>query len=161
MKYNAYTFYEKLGRLRMSNMEFFYDDKTMKVPVKGAEESETSGVMQPLSGGYGVFTMRPQYFKGKFNIMPQMDSLMSESSGTQKQKYMEFIQLVGNMVDPDTGKPVANPKKIIEAGRGIIDDVVDLDKLLESTPTMKSPEQILKESGAIEQTSAQQASLEP
>lgn len=34
LKYNAYTFYERLARLRLSNMEYYYKDKSRTVPVE-------------------------------------------------------------------------------------------------------------------------------
>ena len=45
------------------------------------------------------------------------------------------------------GAPVVDPRALIEAGRGIMDKSVDIDKLLENKPTAKSPDKVLEEAG--------------
>lgn len=62
-------------------------------------------------------------------LVPVVDSIYGDTSKVQRQKYMEFLQLALNMKKAD-GTPLFDPALLIEAGRGIIDDVVDLDKLL-------------------------------
>lgn len=76
-----------------------------------------------------------------------VESLLDDSSEIDKIHYLEFVQFVNTMIDPDTGKPVVNPKTLIEAGRGIMDKSVDIDKLLESKPTNRTPDDILKSAG--------------
>ena len=45
------------------------------------------------------------------------------------------------------GTPSFDSKQLIEAGRGIIDEVIDLDKVLGKSKDNKSPEDIMKEAG--------------
>ncbi len=149
MKYNAYTFFERLARLRMANMETYYSDFKGKIWIKGMDISD-DGVVEEISGGYGIFTFKPDYLKWKFLILPVMDSLMADSSERQKQKFMEFVQIVANMVDPETGKPLIHPKQILEAGKGVIDDVVDIEKMLQKAPVDKTPEQLMQEAWIME-----------
>lgn len=47
IKYNAYTFYERLARLRLANMEF-YKDKEVKINTKGIE-IDSEGNVTPLN----------------------------------------------------------------------------------------------------------------
>ena len=143
IKWNAYTFYERLARLRMANMNF-YSEKALSVPVKGME-IDNEGWVQYLEGGYGLFTMKPEYFKGKMNLMPRIDSMVGSTSEDTKQKFLNMFQLLINLVDRDTGKPLYDPKILVEAGRWIIDDVINLDKIAEKQPNTKSAEQILNE----------------
>lgn len=154
MKFNAYTFFERLGRLRMSNMEFYYSDKPKKIFVKWVDYNWT--VEEPLNWWYGTFTIEPQYLKWECTILPVMDSLMGSSSEKLKQRFIEFITLVSNL-RKDDGTAVVSGEKIIEAWRWIIDDAVDLDKLLETQEVNKSPEQMLKDSWVDEVNQLQNA----
>lgn len=143
VKYNAFNYWERLARLRMANMEF-YADKPTTIPVKGMEV-DSEGNVTMLNNSYGLFTMKPEYFKGKMALMPRIDSMVGDTSTEIKQKYMEAMQILLSMVDPQTGRPIYDPRTIVEAGRWIIDDVIDLDKLNEKKDTTKSPEQMLSE----------------
>lgn len=89
--------------------------------------------------------MKPEYFSGKFSIFPIIDSMVGNTSAENKEKWLQTSQLLMNMVNPDTGKPMYHPAKIIESGRGIIDEVIDIDKLSEKTGITQSPDDIMKE----------------
>jgi hypothetical protein len=71
--------------------------------------------------------------------------MVGNTTAENKQKWIETAQLLMNMVDPDTGKPMYHPSKIVESGRGIIDEVIDLDKLSEKMPTTQSVDNMLNE----------------
>lgn len=143
VKYNAYTYWERLAALRMANMEF-YADTTQTIPVRNMEV-DGEGNVTYLNNAYGLFTMKPEYYKGKFALMPRIDSMVGDTTSETKQKYMEALQLLLNMTDKETGKPIYDPRSLIEAGRGIIDDVIDLDRINEKKDSVKSPSQILDE----------------
>ena len=125
---NAYTFYERLARLRIENIKVFYKGKNDLVPVKGYSISG-DGVQDALSGEYGVMTVTKNMLDGKILLIPIVDSITWDTSKIQKQKYMEFLQLALNIKKND-GTALFDPALLIEAGRWIIDDAVDLDKLL-------------------------------
>lgn len=74
-----------------------------------------------------------------------IDSMVGNTTAENKQKWLETAQLLMNMVDPDTGKPMYHPSKIVESGRGIIDEVIDLDKLSEKMVTTQNAESMLAE----------------
>lgn len=143
IKYNAYHYWERLARLRMANMEF-YSDKAHTIPVKNMEV-DNEGNVSYLNNSYGLFTMMPKYFAGKMALMPRIDSMVGDTSTEIKQKYMEALQLLVPMVDKDTGKPIYDPRSLVEAGRGIIDDIIDLDRINEKKAVTKSAENIMKE----------------
>ena len=44
LKINAFNFFERLGRLRMSNIEFYYDGKPLEISVKGMNVSADGNV---------------------------------------------------------------------------------------------------------------------
>lgn len=142
IKFNAYTFYSRLARLRAANMQTYYNtDRVISTPSEDYEGTSK----QPLNWGYGTFLMKPKYRKGKFNIIPVLDSLFGDTTEEKRNKFIQYIQLFGNFVDPDTGKPVINPKQFIEASRGLLDDIVDVDKLLAEKPEEQTPDQIMKQ----------------
>lgn len=143
VKYNAYTFYERLARLRLANMEFYKEKETI-IQTKNIDISP-EGNVKYMNGGYGLFTMKPEYLGGKIALIPSIDSMVGNTTQEDKQKYLEIFQLLLSLIDPETGKPLYNPAKLIEAGRGIIDDVIDLDKLSEKTPITQSADSMLDE----------------
>lgn len=145
IKTNAYTFYERLARLRSANIEFYYSDKTSKLPVKWLEVS-ANGTIEYIQNGYWLFTMKPEYFKWKIALIPIVDSLYWDTSSEKKQKYLETAQLLLNMRD-DKGVPEFSPRTIVEAGRWIIDEVIDIDKVMGKTDDSKSPEEIMNDAG--------------
>lgn len=145
IKHNAYTFYERLARLRSANFEFHYKWIQKKLPVKGVEVS-ADGNIEYVQNGYGLFTMKPEYFGWQISLIPIVDSLYGDTSNETKTKYIETLQLLLNMKNAD-GTPSFDSKQLIEAGRGIIDEVIDLDKVLGKSKDNKSPEDIMKEAG--------------
>ena len=145
IKHNAYTFYERLARLRSANFEFCYWDKGSQLPTKGLEVS-SEWTIEYVQNGYGLFTMKPEYFKWKLALIPVVDSLYGDTSNESKTKYIETLQLLMNMKNPD-GTPTFDSKLLIEAWRGIIDEVIDLDKVLGKSNDSKTPEDIMKDAG--------------
>lgn len=143
IKHNAYTFYERLARLRCANFTFHYKGKDISLPTKWLEVS-SSGTIEYVQNGYGLFTMKPEYFEWEMSLIPVVDSLYGDTSSDSKTKYIETLQLLMNMKNPD-GTPTFDSKLLIEAWRGIIDEVIDLDKVLGKSNDSKSPEDIMKE----------------
>lgn len=143
IKENAYNFYERLARLRSSNFEFTYKNSVGSIPVKGVDVDEYGNVTH-VNNGYGNFTMKPKYFAGKVSLIPIVDSLYGDTSSEVKQKYLETLQLLINMKDANGGS-LFDQRLLIEAGRWIIDEVIDLDKVLGKTEDTKSPDDIMKE----------------
>lgn len=143
IKYNAYTFYDRLARLRMSNMEMYYSDSERSLPVNGMNV-DGDGNVEYVSNGYGLFTMKPEYWKWKVWLIPQIDSMVGDASLERKQKYMEIFQMLINLKNAD-GSPVANVTQILNAGRGIIDDVINIDKVLMKNEESKDGNEILEE----------------
>ncbi len=145
IKLNAFSFYERLARLRSANINVFYADKQQVLPVKGVEVYP-DGEMEYIQNWYGLFTMKPEYFKGKIALIPIIDSLVWDTSNEKKQKYLETAQLLLNMRN-DKGGPEFPPRTIVEAWRWIIDEVIDIDKLMGKTADTKSPDELMTEAG--------------
>lgn len=145
IKHNAYNFYKRLARLRSANFEFCYKDTAKKLPVKGIEVDD-NGNIEYVQNGYGLFTMKPEYFGWKIALIPVVDSLFGDTSTEAKTKYIETLQLLLNMKNADW-TPAFDSKQLIEAGRGIIDEVIDLDKVLGKSQENLPPEDIMKNAG--------------
>ena len=150
VKYNAFTFWERLARLRIANLQTWYDNP-FTIAMYGEDAGKTKTSVEPMNGGYGTFTVTPDMLKGKIKALPVIDSLYGDSSLEKKQKYIEAIQMYANFVDPTTGKPLIHPSQIIEAGRGIMDDAIDIDKLLEKREDVQTPDKILGEIDSMDQ----------
>ncbi len=125
---NAYTFYSRLAKLRISNIKMFYKGKEDTIPVKGFSITE-DWVQESLAWDYGIMKITSNMLTWDILLVPIVDSITWDTSKIQKQKYMEFLQIALNMKKPD-GSPLFDPAQLIDAWRWIIDDVVDLDKLL-------------------------------
>lgn len=74
VKFNAYDFYERLARLRSSNIEMLHSEKAMEIFVRGMDIDE-DGTARYVDG-FGTFTVLPKHVKGKFNVIPVIDSMM-------------------------------------------------------------------------------------
>lgn len=145
IKHNAYTFYERLARLRSANFEFFYKNNKTKLPIKWMEVDDKWNV-EYVQNWYGLFTMKPEYFKGKISLIPIVDSLFWNTSNDTKTKYLEELQLLMNMKD-ERGAPVFDPKLLVEAWRWIMEWVIDIDKIMGKSKDNQSPEDIMKDAG--------------
>jgi len=148
IKENAYNFYERLARLRSANIDFYYSDRNEKLPVKNLEVND-DGSIEYVQNGYWLFSMKPEYFKWKISLIPILDSLFWDTSSEKKQKYLETLQLLINMKDGQWA-PLFDQKLLIEAWRWIIDEVIDLDKVLWKSNDAKSPDEIMKDAGIWE-----------
>lgn len=145
IKHNAYTFYERLARLRCANFEFFYKNNKTKLPVKWLEVDDKWNI-EYVQNWYWLFTMKPEYFKGKIALIPIVDSLFGNTSTETKTKYLESLQLLMNMKNPD-GSPTFDSKLLVEAWRWIIDEVIDIDKISWKSKDTQTPDDIMKDAG--------------
>lgn len=143
IKENAYNFYERLARLRCANFEFTYKNKVSSIPTKWVDVDEYGNVTH-INNGYWNFTMKPKYFSGKVSLIPIVDSLYGDTSNETKQKYLETLQLLMNMKD-STGAPLFDQRKLVEAWRWIIDEAIDIDKVLGKSEDTKSPDDIMRD----------------
>lgn len=126
---NAYGFYERLARLRLENIKTYYKGETMKVPVGGWDISE-SGSYTPLGNGeYGIMKVTEGMLRWDILLLPVIESIYWDSSKEQRQKFLDFFQLVINLKDKNW-QPLIDPAILMDAGKWIIDDVVDIDKVL-------------------------------
>lgn len=147
IKYNSYNFYERLARLRSANMEMWYWSRSKTIPTQWIEVDD-NGNVTTINKGYWLFTMKPEYFKGKVALIPIADSLFGDTTTEMKQKFLEVFQILVNLKNEDWS-PVVPIKSLVESWRGIIDDVVDLDKLLETSVEDKSVDELLAERGEM------------
>lgn len=112
LKLNGYSFFERLARLRMANIEMLYSSWNKKIPIKWGN-IDSNWVFTPLNWGYGNFLIKPEYIKWKFNVLPITESILGISTEKEKAKLLEYAQLVWNMIWLDW-KPIVNPVKLAE-----------------------------------------------
>lgn len=141
LKLNGYSFFERLARLRMSNIEMLYSTWDRKIPTKWVDVSD-DWVETPLAWWYGNFLIKPEYVKGKFNIIPITESILWISTEREKTKLLEYAQVVWNMIWLDW-KPIINPSKLAEKITSKF--WLPFDELSEQQQVYKSPNDMLKE----------------
>ena len=141
LKINWFDFFERLARLRVSNIKLIMSNGNKKIPVKGIDITDKL-VEQPLNGWYGFFTVKPEYVEGNFNLIPIVDSLTWENKSRARQEALAFDQIIGNIVWDD-GKPVVSWKRRLELLADIYE--VDYEKLTSRVASEQSPEDIMRE----------------
>ena len=141
LKLNGYSFFERLARLRMSNLQLLYSTSNKKIPIKWWS-IDGRWVFKPLNGGYGTYTVKPEHVIWAFNIIPITESILGISSEREKTRMLEFASVAWNIIWPD-GKPVINPKNLVEEIARRFG--VDFEKLTGKGVNNKSAEDILKE----------------
>lgn len=139
LKLNWYTFFARLARLRLANLQFEYSFDNKKIPIKWLDIN-SKGVATPVNWGYWLFTVKPELTKGAFNVIPITDSILWISWEKEKNKLLEFYQLVWPVTWEDW-KPVINPKKAVEQLSRKFG--VDYEELTQATSSYQDPEQIL------------------
>lgn len=125
---NAYSFYNRLARLRVENVKTYYKGKSDLIPVKGYEIT-SDWISNSLGSDFGTMELTKWMLNGKIMLIPIVDSIAWDTSKIQKQKYMEMFQILINLKKAD-GSPLIDPAVLLDAWRGIIDDSFDLDKVL-------------------------------
>lgn len=116
LKQNAYNFFARLARLRLSNIKFEYKHREHQIPVKG-QSMDRNGKITNIKNGYGTFTIAPTLIEGDFNILPITESILWISEEREKTELLEFGQIFGNLVWEDW-KPIMNQQQyFIEGAR--------------------------------------------
>jgi hypothetical protein len=46
--------------------------------------------------------MKPEYMKGKFKLLPIAESMINNSTEQQKERWIQFVNIVSQMIDPTT-----------------------------------------------------------
>lgn len=141
LKTNAYTFFERLARLRVSNIQLEYSSWNKKIFAKGGD-IDSNWVFKASRNWYGTFTTKPDLVKGKFSIVPITDSILWVSSERELKRFLEFQQIGWNLMGEDQ-KPIQDNEKVYNeiAKRFWIDPTA----LKRSSVTNKTPESIMNQ----------------
>lgn len=116
LKQNAYNFFARLAKLRLSNIKFEYKHKEHSIPVKGQSMSRDWKITN-IKNGYGTFSIAPDLIKWEFNILPITESILGISEEREKTELLEFGQIFGNLVWEDW-TPIMNQQQyFIEGAR--------------------------------------------
>lgn len=140
LKFNGYSFFERLARLRMSNISFLYGLWKKTIPLKwGNINSEW--IYSPLNGWYWTFVVKPEYVKWAFNIVPITESILWISSEREKSNFLWFVQIAGNLME--NWAPVFPWSKIWEELAKQF--WLSYEDLTWKSPNSKTPEDIINE----------------
>lgn len=141
LKINWFNFFERLARLRMTNIQLIFWTWNRKIPVKWMNIS-TNWAVEPLNSWYWLYTVSPSHIKWKFKVLPITDSILWTSTERDKTRLLEFAQIVWNMVWDDW-KPIINNIKLAETLSRKFN--VDFETLTSKNVLNKSWADILKE----------------
>ena len=100
LKINGYSFFERLARLRLSNMRLLHSHKTMEIPVEGWSIME-NGDFEPINWWYGSFTVKPDTIIDNYNIVPITESILWVTEEREKKRAMETVQLLSWLIKSD------------------------------------------------------------
>lgn len=138
LKKNSFNFYNRLAKLRLSDMQLIHSMKNIEIPLKGLDV--TWDKFTNVQNWYWTFTITPELVEWKFNIILQTESLLWDSTEKEKEELLNFFQIFWNLTD-ETWKRIINPNRMIEqAGIKIW---VDVDTLCEKTVINKSGKSII------------------
>lgn len=141
LKINGYSFFERLARLRMANIQLIHSVWSKTIFVEG-QDIDANGVSTPLNGGYGSFTVNPWMVKGQFNIVPITESILGISEERDLEHMLRFAEVAGNIVD-SSGQPVIQGEKLVKAITERFG--FDFDMLTSASSQQQSPEAIINE----------------
>ena len=141
LKINWYSFFERLSRLRLSNIRLHHSNKEVEIPVEGWNIKE-DWTFEPLNGWYGSFTVKPDVVVDNYNIVPITESILWVTEERDKAKWLEAAQILWGIIWAD-GQPVFPWEKIWE----MLSDLLWIDflKLSWASNANKSWEQLLQE----------------
>lgn len=125
---NAYSFFNRLAKLRIENIKSYYKGKSDLIPVKGYEIT-SDWTSSSLGSDFGTMELTKWMLSWKILLIPIVDSIAWDTSKVQKQNYMEMFQILINLKKADWS-PLIDPAVLLDAGRWIIDGSFDLDKVL-------------------------------
>ena len=108
------------------------------IPLKGLHNN--SEWFTKLQDWYWIFTIEPKMLEWKFNVAMQTESLLWDSTEDEKNKYLQFFQIFGNLVWNDK-KPIMNRVRMVEIAWQKI--WVDTDVLLEKELASQSWEDMI------------------
>ena len=142
LKINGYNFFERLARLRLSNIRLWHSNKDkVEIPVEGGNIKE-DWTFEPINGWYGSLTVTPDMITEEYNIVPITDSILWATEEREKNKAIEAVQLLSWMVWADW-KPVFDWTKLWEF---LADRLhIDFIKLSWKEWASKDPSSILDE----------------
>lgn len=140
LKLNWYNFFERLARLRMSNIQLLYSSSNKKIPLKWWTIDE-KWIFSAINWWYGTFLVKPEYVKWNYNIIPITDSILWLSTEKDKNKFLEFSQVMWNIIWTD-GKPIINPEKIVEIWTRLFG--YSFDELTAKAEEYQSPDKLLE-----------------
>lgn len=141
LKVNWFDFFERIWRLRASNIQLIMSEWEKKIPIKWMDIKK-NWVATAVNGWYGFFTVTPDRIKWAFNLIPITDSILGNTKDLNKRRALELDNIIGNIVWAD-GKPVIAWEKRVERLCEVFE--VDYEKLTAAVDAQKKPEDILKE----------------
>lgn len=140
LKLNWYSFFERLARLRMSNISILYSQKEKVIPLKWWN-IDKNWTFTPLNSWYWTFIVKPEYVKWVFNILPITESILWISNEKEKQNFLNWVQIAWNLLWDDW-KPIF-PKEQI--GKKLTEMWnLSYEELTQKSEINKNPEDIIK-----------------
>lgn len=141
-KFNAFSFFTKLAKLRLANIRMWYKDQDVNIPSYG-ESTEKDGTTYYQGQTYGVTKIDKSIFDMDIGFMIRMDSLVGNTTEREKQNYLQEFQLINSVKNPSTWQIDELSKKLLIAGKRFLK--TDVDAIIGDTPSSKSPEDIARE----------------
>lgn len=125
LKKNSFKFYNRLARLRLADLKFINSIDKIDIPLKWYDYNWKSF---DKVDWYWLYSVPKDTIKWDFDITLQTESLLWNSTEKDKENYLNFFQVFGNLRD-ENNKSIINQQKMIEIAWQKI--WVDVDSLLE------------------------------
>lgn len=141
---NAWNFFARFAKLRMGDILLIHKSGKRTISVEG--ETVVNGSSVTLNSGYGVFTVKPDDMPEKVNVLPNIESMATDTS-QKRQDFLQALQIYGSIAGAD-GKPLVPPEFWLDSGKPFFPDI-DFERAKQKTEVSKSPEQLMQEAGLM------------
>ena len=138
LKKNSFSFYNRLAKLRLADMQFINTIADEVIPLKWNNQIE--GGFESIQNGYWLFTVPKNGIEWKFDIVLQTESLLWNSTEKDKENYLNFFQVFWDVKDANQ-KNIINQNRMIEIAWQKIG--VDVDTLTEKEEINKDGKTII------------------
>lgn len=140
IKDNAYDFFRRLWKLRISNIAFFHSNYEENIPISWWSIDSNKIFIPEWSGNYWSAKITKDMVSWDFDLIPLVDTMTANNKQKRRNDVLQYAQVVAPFVWED-GKPVIKWDEMVKLITEEFD--YDFDKLTQQNVTSQSAKSIL------------------
>lgn len=140
IKDNGFSFFRRLGELRLSNIQQLHMMEPRRIPMEWGSLRNDGVFIRDETGSFGSGIIGANFIKWDFLVLPITESMLGNNKERRKENLLNFMQTSGNLMD-DEMKPVIKGKQLAKLA---CDEFgYDFEKLTESSSDAQTAEQAM------------------